>query len=85
MALLHLLAHDFADLAALFLVQAKVMKGFCPVVTVVLAVLFTLVRFMAGHGQGHGGEGGGDQQGGQSLAHDYFLVSVPGVFRMWPV
>jgi hypothetical protein len=85
MALLHLLAHNLADLAALILAQVQVMKRFCAMVTVVLAVFRTLLRFLVGHGQGHGGQNGGDQQGGQSLAHDNFLVSIPGVFRMWPV
>ncbi|MNE58667.1 hypothetical protein D3C80_1537090 [compost metagenome] len=63
-ALLHLLAHQLADLLAL--VAAQVQLGERRITAMMRAVV---TRAAFRHGHGHGRQGGGEHQGDKGLAH----------------
>ena len=60
---LHLLAHQFAKLLALFLAQVQLLEH------AVAAVVVARATVLHGHGEGQGRQGGSEQQGGEGLTH----------------
>ncbi|CAI8719444.1 membrane hypothetical protein [Pseudomonas sp. IT-P260] len=86
--LVHLLAHDLADLIALFAGQIELAVGAFAVFAVHLtAVAWAVERAthratILWHGHGDGGQSGSEHQSDKSLAHGVSPCLVPGTFRM---
>jgi len=84
LAVVHLLAHQLADLLALFTAQVQLAER------AFAAHVFAVPRAVHGahravtfrHGHGHGWQGGGEHQGDQGLAHGVSPCLIPGKFRM---